>query len=302
VISCRIPDNNPADEGYTPGVLGAPDSISYSLGKSGFIALDMGDTIHNGPGDDLKVIEGDTTEEGFFCYASNKMDGPWMILGNGTGTTSFDLSAGSLDGARYVMITDDGDGITTGADIGFDLDAVQILTLPLSADFLASDTVIVEGSSVNFTDSSSGSPVSWYWIFQGGTPEMSDLKNPSGIRYDSAGIYDVILIISNGLSFSTLKKSAYINVSSANSVADINADQDVRVSPNPSDGRISLKIDSFIGGTFSIYSNLGELLLGETINTNNFTSEINFTGKPSGIYLLRVSSPYKSVSKKIVIF
>jgi PKD repeat protein len=302
VISCQIPNNNFEDEGYTPGLLGAPDSISYSLGRDGFITLDMGDTIHDGPGDDLKIIEGDTLNEGFYCYAGGTMDGPWIMLGNGTGTTSFDLSSGPIDGARYLRIRDDGDGPASGADAGYDLDAVQMLTLPLSADFIANDTNIVEGSSVNFTDSSYGSPVSWYWIFPGGTPEVSDMKNPSGILYDSAGIYDVTLIISNGLSFSTVKKSAYINVSSANSVADINADQDVIVSPNPSDGRINLEINSFIGGKYSIYSNLGELVFGGTIKTNYFSSEINFTDKPSGIYYLRVSSPYKSVSKKIVIF
>jgi len=302
VISCQIPDNNFGDEGYTPASIGTPDSISYSLGRNGWIILDMGDTIYNGPGDDLKVIEGGTPDEGYLCYASTTMDGPWILLDTAMGTASFDLSSGPVEKARYIRIKDDGDGPSYGADAGYDLDAVQMLTLPLPADFIANDTTVNEGSVIDFTDLSPGTPVSWHWIFEGGTPGESTEKNPAGIVYNTEGTYDVTLAISNGLSFRTLTKPDYINVSKPNGIFNKAGDQRVSISPNPSDGWIQLGIKNFKGGKYRIYSNLGQLVLEDMINNNDFTPELNFTGWSPGIYLLQVSSPCESVTKMFVVY
>ncbi len=121
----RIPGNNFSDEGLTPAALGMPDNINYSIGKSGWCILDMQTPIQNLAGNDLTVYEGDLTAEGFLCAASMSMDGPWVSLGSGTGTVSFDL--GTLAQARYIKITDDGDGVAIAADAGYDLDAVVSL-------------------------------------------------------------------------------------------------------------------------------------------------------------------------------
>ncbi len=215
VISCHIHDNNFDDEGYTPGALGAPDSVAYSLGGGGYIVLDMGDTIFNGPGPDLKVFESGSTPEGFMCYAGTTMDGPWISLGSGTGTTTFELGYGSLEKARYIKIVDDSLGELTGPDAGFDLDAVQILHPPLTPEFIASNTALCITDTVNFTDQSGGNPVSWNWSFPGGSPSSSSEQNPSGITYALPGEYDVSLTISNGVSSSSLTKSRFIRVSAA---------------------------------------------------------------------------------------
>jgi PKD repeat protein len=302
VISCQIPDNNFSDEGFTPASIGAPDDTSYSLGKNGWIIIDMGDTIHDGPGDDLKVIEGGTPDEGFLCYASTTMDGQWILLDTATGTASFDLSSGPIDKARYIRIRDDNDGPQYGEDAGYDLDAVEMLTLPLSSKFTANDTTIHEGAPVNFTDLSSGIPVSWHWLFPGGIPAESTEKNPIGIIYNTEGTYDVTLVISNGLSFSTLTKADYINVSKPNSISDKNKDKLVSVFPNPSDGNLQLKIKTFKGGTYRISSGIGLTLMEGTITDDDFFSELNFTGRPAGIYFLQVSYRKESLTTKIVIF
>ncbi|OQX72209.1 MAG: hypothetical protein B6D61_14650, partial [Bacteroidetes bacterium 4484_249] len=90
--SSQIPDNNEADEGNTPAVIGAPDNVNYSIGKNGWCVLDMQYPVIDGPGDDFIVYEGDSSPEGFTCYAGETIDGPWISLGNGNGTTEFDLS------------------------------------------------------------------------------------------------------------------------------------------------------------------------------------------------------------------
>jgi len=125
ISSSHIPDNNTADEGDTPGVIGAPDDRNYSIGKNGWIVVDLQNPIPDGPGNDIVVYEGDTSPEGFTAYAGETPDGPWFSLGSGTGTTEFDLATGSVIEAQFIKIEDDGDGSANVADAGFDLDAVE---------------------------------------------------------------------------------------------------------------------------------------------------------------------------------
>ncbi|MEA2095698.1 MAG: M14 family zinc carboxypeptidase [Candidatus Cloacimonadota bacterium] len=127
ICSSRIPDNNTADEGDTPGVIGAPDSRNYSIGKDGWVVVDMQYPIPDGPGNDIMIYEGDTSAEGYTCFASENIDGPWHSLGTGNGTTEFDLANGNLIDAQFVKIVDDGDGVQTAPNAGFDLDAVEAL-------------------------------------------------------------------------------------------------------------------------------------------------------------------------------
>ncbi|MBS3768245.1 MAG: hypothetical protein KGY75_09050, partial [Candidatus Cloacimonetes bacterium] len=121
----QIPDNNQADEGNTPACLGAPDNINYSIGKDGWCIIDMQFPIVDGPGNDFTVYEGDDTPEGFTCYVGNSIDGPFYSVGNGNGTTEFDISDGGLMEAQFIRINDDGDGSASVANAGFDLDAIS---------------------------------------------------------------------------------------------------------------------------------------------------------------------------------
>ncbi len=90
---------------------------------------------------------------------------------------------------------------------------VQLEPGDLIVDFNASDTQIPIGSSVDFTDQTFGSPVSWEWTFEGGDPVTSTQQNPSGIFYAEEGSYDVSLTVSDGSSTLTVTKENYINVS-----------------------------------------------------------------------------------------
>ena len=90
---------------------------------------------------------------------------------------------------------------------------VQLDVGELLADFTANNTNIPIGSSVNFTDLSFGSPVSWEWTFEGATPSASTVQNPTGILYSSEGTYDVSLTVSDGTNSQTITKEDYISVS-----------------------------------------------------------------------------------------
>lgn len=127
LAACQIPNNNTADEGNTPAALGLPDNIAYSIGRNGTVILDMGTQVLNRTGYDFRVYENDATTEGYKVYGANTPDGPWLMIGNGNGNTSFDLSATILNKAKYIRITDDGDGTSQAPDAGFDLDAIENL-------------------------------------------------------------------------------------------------------------------------------------------------------------------------------
>ncbi|MCX7954765.1 MAG: PKD domain-containing protein [Bacteroidales bacterium] len=91
------------------------------------------------------------------------------------------------------------------------IDSTQIT--PIKADFHAiTPRLITQGGSVSFEDLSIGPVLNWKWIFEGGNPNISTIQNPANIVYSTPGIYDVTLIVSNGLFSDTLKKEDYIVV------------------------------------------------------------------------------------------
>lgn len=149
IPACRIPDNNFDDEGNTPGVLGEPDDINYSIGKSGWVIVDMGQSILDGPGQEIRIHEGDNDPEGYQCYASNSVDGPWIMLGPGMGSTSFEFSSANIMEARYIRILDDGDGQASGDNAGFDLDAIEVLEQPQVIQLRMNCTVLDENGNNN---------------------------------------------------------------------------------------------------------------------------------------------------------
>jgi PKD repeat protein len=63
---------------------------------------------------------------------------------------------------------------------------------------------------VQFTDTSTGSPISWQWNFGDGTAN-STLKNPVH-SYLNAGAYNVTLTVSDGTNYNTIQEFDYINV------------------------------------------------------------------------------------------
>jgi hypothetical protein len=108
--------------------LGPPDNVSASLDDGGMIVLDMGNStvISNNEDDDFIIYE-NGNDEGYEVYVSNNWDGPWYSVGDGVGTTSFDLEGSGIDEARFVKIEDDDISSIDGYP-GADIDAVQALS------------------------------------------------------------------------------------------------------------------------------------------------------------------------------
>jgi len=82
------------------------------------------------------------------------------------------------------------------------------------ANFYSNTRAITQGQTVNFFDSTYGSssPNSWSWTFTGATPSSSTVQNPTNIRYDVPGTYNVSLSVSSSLHSNSITKTNYITV------------------------------------------------------------------------------------------
>ncbi|MCX6268477.1 MAG: PKD domain-containing protein, partial [Bacteroidetes bacterium] len=84
--------------------------------------------------------------------------------------------------------------------------------LGLNASFGASSTTICTGSGVTFTEGCTGPPTSWTWSFPGGTPSSFIGQHPPVITYNTPGVYDVSLSVSDGVTTDVETKTGYITV------------------------------------------------------------------------------------------
>ncbi len=90
---------------------------------------------------------------------------------------------------------------------------VRALTpVPPVPDFVVNDTAACIGQALTFTDHSAGPPTSWQWSFPGATPSSSTAQNPTNIVYNTAGSYDVTLLVTNQAGSNTITKTSFVDV------------------------------------------------------------------------------------------
>lgn len=89
---------------------------------------------------------------------------------------------------------------------------IQPLSNIPNAHFTSDENIIQNGTSIDFSDLSSGTPISWQWSFLGANPSSSNIENPLGISYNNPGKYDVGLIVTNSNGSDTLILNDYIRV------------------------------------------------------------------------------------------
>ncbi|MCK6641452.1 MAG: PKD domain-containing protein [Bacteroidia bacterium] len=77
--------------------------------------------------------------------------------------------------------------------------------------FSTATPVVCTGNTVQYNDASTNNPVSWTWLFPGGTPSSSSLQNPS-VTYNAPGVYPVTLIAANANGSDNNTQTAYITV------------------------------------------------------------------------------------------
>ena len=135
------------------------------------------------------------------------------------------------------------------------------------ADFSSDTTVNCSDLQVNFTDSSSPNPVSWFWDF--GTGDTDTVQNPVYV-YDTTGLYTVSLIASNANGCNdTIVKSNYIDFEQpvASFVADSMSNCELPFTVNFTNNSTGM-------GPFSYYWDFND---GSLLDTNANPSHIYIT-------------------------
>ncbi|MBI4649297.1 MAG: S8 family serine peptidase, partial [Bacteroidia bacterium] len=84
--------------------------------------------------------------------------------------------------------------------------------------FSVNTQVVCSGNTATFTDESLNFPTSWDWLFPSGTPSSATGAGPHTVTYDSAGSYNVALIVSVGIDSNEIVQSNFINVTDCPSI------------------------------------------------------------------------------------
>ena len=181
----------------------------------------------------------------------------------GPGSYTWNVPSGYSPGTEYKIFLQSPMGVEDYSDDYFTLAEPGTIL----AGFEADNTVVLVGDSVMFTDNSIGSPTSWLWTFEGGTPETYDGQVPPYIHYNEAGAWDVTLEVSDGTTSDVILKEDFIHSGFA-PVADFEADQ-----------------TSFVAGSFTNFSSLAT---GEGLTYawtfEGGTPETSSDENPSDIY------------------
>ena len=170
--------------------------------------------------------------------------------------------------------------------------------LPPEAEFEASQTNIVEGESVEFTDMSSNNPTSWSWTFEGGTPAISNQQNPT-VTYNEPGDYNVQLVATNEAGSDTETKESFISVG-VNTASDMDQlSNTLSVYPNPAHSDyIHINSPEKINKIEVIN------ITGKVINTlflNTAKHRLSVAELENGLYVLRFFSEANTTTRKVQI-
>ncbi len=174
------------------------------------------------------------------------------------------------------------------------------------AEFVADKVLVSEGESVTFTDLSQN-PNSWSWTFEGGNPASSTAQSPV-VSYNSAGVYDVTLIVTNTAGDNdTEVKTEYISVEQVAGIDENNAIENLSLYPNPTKGKITLELNSKEAGkviNIDLYDLLGRSLYSTKAETKGGNQKLeldlsNYTAN-NNVMILNIQIDGKKGQFKIL--
>ncbi|MCB0583311.1 MAG: PKD domain-containing protein, partial [Phaeodactylibacter sp.] len=197
-ISWQFPGGSPSSSSSfsptvtynTPGTFDVILTVSNS-GGANTIVMDNYITVALSPTPQFSYSANGLAVS-FTNTSVNAQDFQWSF-GDGDFSNATDpVHTFPADGLYLVALT------TTNACGTFSFEEFVIVELPMQAGFSADNALGCAGSTVNFTDLSTGAPVAWQWAFEGGMPAVSDQPNPA-VTYETPGAYDVSLTVTNAV-------------------------------------------------------------------------------------------------------
>ncbi|MFM7235117.1 MAG: M43 family zinc metalloprotease [Flavobacteriales bacterium] len=141
-----------------------------------------------------------------------------------------------------------------------------------TASFTIQDNTICRNVQNDYTSTSTGSPTSYSWVFEGGTPATSTQQNPQNVTYANAGTYDVTLTVSNANGSNTYVCANCVTIFANPTVTLATTNPGCGTTPNGS-------ITSTVSGTGPF-----------TYSWNTGSTAANLTNVGAGTYTVTVTS------------
>jgi PKD repeat protein len=184
------------------------------------------------------------------------------------------------------IFTENGSGFICGSQ------GTLLKRLPsCTANFSASSTAACTGQPVAFTNLSTGSNLTSNWWFEGGTPTTSTAPNPV-VTYNTAGVYDVQLIVGNGNWTDTLLKPNYISVSVPPQTPVITANGNTLTSSSSSGNQWYLNGIAVPGATGQVHIAVNSGWYWDVVSQNSCKSDTS-----NNIYLLMSGTDELAVTR-----
>lgn len=136
--------------------------------------------------------------------------------------------------------------------------------------------------AVAFTDISAGDPTDWSWDFGDGSPKVN-FQNPNYI-YAAAGIYNVVLTVSNGSCFSVYEQM--IEVGDISSAKDLEKAYGIKIYPNPASDVVHIEFLQTYSGRMNlvITNSIGEIVGAQSIPSGSALISVKTNALTAGMY------------------
>lgn len=172
------------------------ESLTLNLPDVQFRCLEY----YKGSADGLYV----GTDAGVY-YKDQGMD-EWLLYSEGFPVNS------SVRDIEIFYAENDSDDVVRAATYGRGVWEAPVYRYAPTANFKANVETTSEGCYVDFINLCGGAPSSYEWTFEGAETTSSNVAEPTNIKYNNAGTYNVKLKVSSDLGDSEELKEGYITV------------------------------------------------------------------------------------------
>ena len=160
----------------------------------------------------------------------------------------------------------------------------------LTADFKADTSIVPINGSLDFTDLSAGDPSGWEWEFEGADPSGSESQNPTGIKYNRYGLFDVTLVVKNEITTDTVTKLDYIKVEPV-------------ISPNPSKAVFNIYLGEYDDENIkvSVFNTIGENIKARITKNSSSVIGVDLGMAENGMYYIRINENDNYTTAKVML-
>jgi len=221
-----------------------------------------------------------------FTNLSTNVDSVYWNFGDGQTSASLNPVHTFSSEANYNVTL-----ICYGPCGGDTLKTLVSLCDPLASGF----NYTVAGSTVSFSVTAITGSASFFWTFGDGGSGSGITTNHA---YTANGAYSVCLIASNSCESDTTCQQVIVNATGINDFLS----ESVSIFPNPANDLLTVKFSDaqMFPVEISLYDHVGKLLLRSVPSSFNKSYQLDVSGFPQGVYLLKIETAEGMAVRKVV--